>query len=401
MDEALRSAGWRQVSEDLYLRDFGVVTRGAAQRAAEQRRDVPGLVELGAQDDRPKALLTEARRLQALLDKDPSLSKRSLARSVGMGRTGLAKRMSVLLLAPDLLAEIEAGRAVGLAQEAIARVAVCKDDDSQRRAFAEELVAAQARTRKLSAGGKPRQGGAEQVKARVLVSFNFKVWRTMREAGNERAARLHAAIRKLNANLSPTRPGSGASPLVQAQVILRRHELSDVYQAILRSSGPAPHVELERDEKAWRAKRGHDGFFAYATHPALIMDDVDVVKLYRSKDRVEKDFQTIKSVLKLRPLRHRTDAKVRAHVTICVLALAVQRLMEQRLERAGQPMTACRALAALKDVHLNGLQFPGSRQVMHIVTKPNGEQRRVVGALGLDWALEDKAIGARLHHVGR
>jgi len=50
----------------------------------------------------------------------------------------------------------------------------------------------------------------------------------------------------------------------------------------------------------------------------------ELCRTYRAKDAVETDFQVIKSLIKLRPVRHRTDAKVRAHVTLCMLALYVR-----------------------------------------------------------------------------
>lgn len=54
--------------------------------------------------------------------------------------------------------------------------------------------------------------------------------------------------------------------------------------------------------------------------------------MYREKDIVEKDFQVIKSVLEIRPIRHRSDEKVKAHVTICMLALLLERILRKNLK---------------------------------------------------------------------
>jgi len=46
-----------------------------------------------------------------------------------------------------------------------------------------------------------------------------------------------------------------------------------------------------------------------------------LVSVYRAKDAVEKDFQTIKTDIKLRPVFHHTDPKVRAHLSLCMLTV--------------------------------------------------------------------------------
>ncbi len=74
--------------------------------------------------------------------------------------------------------------------------------------------------------------------------------------------------------------------------------------------------------------------------PDIPRSGAELVQLYRDKDAVEKDFQTIKDVVKLRPVYHHTDPKVRAHVTLCILALLLERTLEQRLRRSSMPMTA-------------------------------------------------------------
>ena len=74
---------------------------------------------------------------------------------------------------------------------------------------------------------------------------------------------------------------------------------------------------------------------ALVSHPEVEGTASDRVERYFSKDVIEKDFESIKSVLKLRPVRHRTDPKLRAHVCICVLALLLT-----RVERCDEALAA-------------------------------------------------------------
>jgi len=109
-------------------------------------------------------------------------------------------------------------------------------------------------------------------------------------------------------------------------------------------------VTLSFDEVTWKTRRSTDGFVLLVAHAHLPQTAAEWVALYRQKDAVEKDFQTIKSDLDLRPIFHHTNPKVRAHVSLCMLALLVERTLEQRLRKH---MTAPACFEVLASGHLN------------------------------------------------
>lgn len=94
-------------------------------------------------------------------------------------------------------------------------------------------------------------------------------------------------------------------------------------------------------------------FQADLTCPARLSQFSSV---YRDKDTVERDFRTIKSFVRLRPMFHYTDPKVRAHVTLCMLALLLERSLERRLALKNAPITAPACFEALAGCHLNVLE---------------------------------------------
>ena len=108
----------------------------------------------------------------------------------------------------------------------------------------------------------------------------------------------------------------------------------------------------------------------------------ELVQLYRIKDIVEKDFQSIKSAIKLRPVFHYTDPKVQAHVTVCMLALLLQRTLEQRLAAAGHPMTAPACIEALNTCHLNQRRTANGSP-LYDITQLTSDQQAIVDALDL------------------
>ena len=107
---------------------------------------------------------------------------------------------------------------------------------------------------------------------------------------------------------------------------------------------------------------------------------IELAQLYRAKDAVEKDFQTIKSFVELRPIRHQTDSKVRAHVTICMLALLLERTLHHRLK--GQYTTGA-ALEELEGCRLNRLAARADGTAAYALTEKTPEQSAILRLLRL------------------
>jgi hypothetical protein len=69
------------------------------------------------------------------------------------------------------------------------------------------------------------------------------------------------------------------------------------------------------------AEQALDGIYVIRTSaPAEKITSADVVRSYKSLARVERAFRTFKGPLEIRPIGHRLEQRVRAHVFICTLA---------------------------------------------------------------------------------
>ncbi|MCK4304946.1 MAG: hypothetical protein KAY24_11980 [Candidatus Eisenbacteria sp.] len=155
---------------------------------------------------------------------------------------------------------------------------------------------------------------------------------------------------------------------------------------------------ITRNEEAWKRRRRYDGFVLLLGHPELTHTARQLVDFYRIKDTVEKDFQTIKSCIELRPIYSYTDPKVQAHVTICMLALLLQRTLERRLRSAGQPMTAPACIDVLRTCHLNQRRADG--EPLYDVTQLSTAQSEILAALGLEHLADEKSLCVRLSTPG-
>jgi transposase len=104
----------------------------------------------------------------------------------------------------------------------------------------------------------------------------------------------------------------------------------------------AKHFSIEISEQGFRYSRNQpridaeaalDGIYVIRTNlPSQQMATDDAVRSYKRLAAVERAFRCLKSVdLKIRPINHRREARVRAHVLLCMLAYHVEWHMRRAL----------------------------------------------------------------------
>jgi len=91
-----------------------------------------------------------------------------------------------------------------------------------------------------------------------------------------------------------------------------------------------------RREESIQQEARLDGFYVIRTNvPAGQLSAADAVRHYKGLARVERAFRCLKGIdLRVRPIHHRTEAHVRAHIFLCLLAYYV----EWHLRQAWAPL---------------------------------------------------------------
>ena len=96
-------------------------------------------------------------------------------------------------------------------------------------------------------------------------------------------------------------------------------------------------LDFKRSQQSIDQEAALDGFYivrAGRVSPDQ-MDASKLVETYKSLSKVERDFRAIKTTaLKVRPIFHRDEDMVRAHIFICMLACHLRWHMEKRLQPA-------------------------------------------------------------------
>ena len=116
--------------------------------------------------------------------------------------------------------------------------------------------------------------------------------------------------------------------------ILKSHKVNLYYITKVEMKGkPSPTIVLEPKEDVFEEKKSLDGkFLLQTTH--LDKSPKEVLKLYRSKDGVEKAFDIIKNLIKVRPIRHWNEDRVRGHIFLCILAYLVVSVAKYVIKKA-------------------------------------------------------------------
>ncbi len=127
---------------------------------------------------------------------------------------------------------------------------------------------------------------------------------------------------------------TGAGPVgVEAGKVISTYNTARHFELTITDTTLA----IERRQDRIDAEAALDGFYVLRTPvPASELDAPAVVAAYKNLKYVERDFRHIKSDdLDLRPVFHRLEERVRAHVLICMLAC----YLTWHLRRAWAPLT--------------------------------------------------------------
>jgi transposase len=113
------------------------------------------------------------------------------------------------------------------------------------------------------------------------------------------------------------------------------------------------------DEAALRLAEMMDGKLLVVTN-VQDMASKKVIERYKSLADIERGFKVLKSELQIGPVHHRLPERIRAHASICFMALILHRIMRMRLRAGDTAITPERALQALKLIQHHRVSINGA-----------------------------------------
>jgi transposase len=110
------------------------------------------------------------------------------------------------------------------------------------------------------------------------------------------------------------------------------------------------------------------------------MTAADVVQRYKSLADIERGFRVLKSEIEIAPVFHRLPERIKAHASICFMALILYRVMRQRLKLAGSELSPEAALADLRRIQRHTVSIDSGTPI-HGVSAVQPRQADVLAAL--------------------
>ena len=158
------------------------------------------------------------------------------------------------------------------------------------------------------------------------------------------------------------------------------HEVCEAHLArIVRVDLKSELFTYTIDERALAHARLMDGKLLLVTNTADLAPE-DVVKRYKSLADIERGFRVLKSEIEIGPIHHRLPERIRAHATICFIALILYRVMRSRLRAGNTKLSPERALSKLRRIQHHRITFNETQPVAGL-SSISQEQADILAAL--------------------
>lgn len=131
--------------------------------------------------------------------------------------------------------------------------------------------------------------------------------------------------------------------------------------------------KLEEDQK-W------DGLKGYMTNTTLTKDQI--IENYGHLWRIEKAFRISKHDLKIRPIYHRLQRRIEAHITINFAAYKVYKELERQLIEKGSDLSPEKVIDIAKTIFAISIKLPSNKLIEKEVLILNEEQNQIKELFG-------------------
>ena len=128
------------------------------------------------------------------------------------------------------------------------------------------------------------------------------------------------------------------------------------------------------DEGALKLAEMMDGKLLVVTNVKDI-EPGKIIERYKSLADIERGFKVLKSELEIGPVYHRLPERIRAHASICFMALILHRVMRMRLRAGNTGVTPERALQTLKRIQHHRVSINGAQPLSGVssITEEDGK----------------------------
>jgi transposase len=140
-------------------------------------------------------------------------------------------------------------------------------------------------------------------------------------------------------------------------------------------------VRISIDKEKYEADALWDGLKGYLTNTDLTKDEI--IENYGHLWKIEQAFRISKHDLKVRPIYHRLQRRIEAHITINFVAYKVYKELERQLKQNKSELSTEKVIEIAKTIYQIEIKNPhnGTKEKVNLILNDN--QKYVVKLLGL------------------
>jgi transposase len=269
---------------------------------------------------------------------------------------------------------------------------------------------------KLTAAIYYREAGMSGAR-RYILCFSPPLFKEQRRARTEAVIAFQRVVQELNAELRTAQKSrQHDATLKKVRQHLQKAKLKDVVQVTLQPLqipvNTANTTRLVRtwqatvdvDNSAMRHAGRLDGFWLLVTNHTEHDDEYwpaqELIPPYQEKTVIEAAFRDIKSFIEIRPVYVWTEAHVKAHYTLCVLAYLINRILSLRLHHnSGTEITEHivsheRLYHELSACQIDCIEVKNVQLSTYNMTRPNQIQQELLERIELPHLLHQEVFGS-------
>lgn len=147
--------------------------------------------------------------------------------------------------------------------------------------------------------------------------------------------------------------------------------------------------DIHRNEKAISKQVDKFGKHVLFTNK-LDIKDKDILELFFNKDKIEKNFQFLKSnaytnrFIVLGPMLHSKDERITSHIYTCIIALQIYQILRNRLKKSRIEFTTQQAIEELEEITCYYTKILGKDKMIRQINPLTETQKKILKAMQIN-----------------
>lgn len=161
--------------------------------------------------------------------------------------------------------------------------------------------------------------------------------------------------------------------------LVKKHINNKGYNKYLKLDGD---VSISIDYDKYNKDAHWDGLKGYITNTSLSKEQV--IEQYGQLWNIERTFRISKSDLQVRPIYHRLQKRIEAHICISFAACKIYKELERQLKEKKAAYSVQQAIDIVKTIYKASIQTPYSNNIYHRLLLKTQDQRDIARLFALE-----------------